>query len=392
MGHCCDNESDKKTTAGDESEPSFDSSCASSRAPSDEGQDTGDAEVSCCEPKKSFDYLLWVPLAAVCVLYVMHLFGLNASILDVAPVLNTLSLSVYTMMNTMAWGLVVGILMVAILSYVPRELVLSAMGASEGLPGILRATAAGVLLDLCSHGILMVGAKLYERGVSTGQVMAFLIASPWNSFSLTVILIAFIGLSWTLIFIGLSVVIAITTGLLFNILVNRKVLPSNPNRHVLPEGFRFWPALLNEFSRVRFSFSGAKSFVLTGLNESKMVVRWLLIGVLIAALIQAFVTDVHFGQYFGPTVLGLFVTMVAATIIEVCSEGATPIAADIFHRAASPGNSFAFLMAGVSTDYTEIAVLKSRTKSWRIALFLPLLTLPQILVVAFIVNGMVTGL
>lgn len=40
--------------------------------------------------------------------------------------------------------------------------------------------------------------------------------------------------------------------------------------------------------------------------------------------------------------------------MELCSEGSLPIAADIFTRAKSPGNSFAFLMTGVSTDYTEI--------------------------------------
>ena len=72
--------------------------------------------------------------------------------------------------------------MVAILTKVPREFVVSLLGTGSGLNGILRATLGGVLLDLCSHGILMVGAKLYERGVSTGQVMAFLIASPWEFF------------------------------------------------------------------------------------------------------------------------------------------------------------------------------------------------------------------
>ena len=78
---------------------------------------------------------------------------------------------------------------------------MSILGTSKGLNGILRATAAGVLLDLCSHGILMVGAKLYERGASIGQVIAFLVASPWNSFSLTLILIALIGFWWTMGFI-----------------------------------------------------------------------------------------------------------------------------------------------------------------------------------------------
>ena len=64
---------------------------------------------------------------------------------------------------------------------------------------------------------------------------------------------------------------------------------------------------------------------------------------------------------------------IRATILEVCSEGSTPVAADILTRAKAPGNSFAFLMTGVSTDYTEIMILKDTTKSWKIALFLPLL-------------------
>jgi len=94
----------------------------------------------------------------------------------------------------------------------------------------------------------------------------------------------------------------------------------------------------------------------------------------------------HFETYFGPTLLGLGLTLVAATIIEVCSEGSTPIAADLLTRAGSPGNSFAFLMAGVSTDYTEIAVIKQTTNSWKITLLLPILTLPQIFVVAYFLN------
>lgn len=43
-------------------------------------------------------------------------------------------------------------------------------------------------------------------------------------------------------------------------------------------------------------------------------------------------------------------------------------------------------MAGVATDYTEIMVLKDVTKSWKIALFLPLITLPQVLLIGWILN------
>jgi hypothetical protein len=76
----------------------------------------------------------------------------------------------------------------------------------------------------------------------------------------------------------------------------------------------------------------------------------------------------------------------AATIIEVCSEGSIPIASDIFNIAKAPGNSFAFLMTGVATDYTEIMVLKETTKSWKIALLVPLITVPQIIIISYIMN------
>jgi uncharacterized membrane protein YraQ (UPF0718 family) len=72
--------------------------------------------------------------------------------------------------------------------------------------------------------------------------------------------------------------------------------------------------------------------------------------------------------------------------MEVCSEGSTLIAADLLTRAKAPGNSFSFLMTGVSANYTEIIVLKDTTKSWKISLFLPLLTVPQVVMIARLMN------
>ncbi|MDH3324524.1 MAG: ATPase, partial [Candidatus Peregrinibacteria bacterium] len=46
-----------------------------------------------------------------------------------------------------------------------------------------------------------------------------------------------------------------------------------------------------------------------------------------------------------------------------------------------------FLMTGVSTDYTEIISLKETTKSWKISLFLPLITVPQVIILAYLLNN-----
>lgn len=356
------------------------SSCCGSSSEADAG--------GCCDSDSGRpDYLLWGSMVFVVAGYGMHLAVLLAAPqwADTAP--GRLGHGVFELINTMAWGAALGILMVALLSRVPRELVMSLLGTNSGVGGMLRATGAGLLLDLCSHGILLVGAKLYERGASIGQVMAFLIASPWNSFSLTLILVALIGLSWTLAFIVLSALVAIVTGLIFDALVARKVLPANPNSSPLPENFSFWGTAWSALRQGQYNHRGLWRFLVDGVRESRMVLRWLLFGVLLAALIRTFVPADYFGTYFGPSALGLGVTLLVATVLEVCSEGSTPIAADIFTRAAAPGNSFAFLMTGVSTDYTEIMVLKETTRSWKLALFLPLVTLPQVVVIALALNA-----
>ncbi len=343
---------------------------------------------SCCDSDKTtFDYLLWISFAIVFLFYSLFLVGVEHNAENyILNSITGMAHAAYDLVNTMALGALFGVIMVALLSKMPKELVISALGTNKGIQGLLRATGAGLLLDLCSHGILMVGAKLYERGVSTGQVMAFLIASPWNSFSLTLILIALIGLPWTLIYILLSILIAITTGYAFEWCTRKNILPSNPNTSDLPKNFEFFPALKKEVCGITLSSKSLYRFIKEGIAESKMVLRWLLFGIVLASLIRVFVPEDIFGTYFGPTLIGLAVTLGVATVLEVCSEGSTPIAADIFNRAGAPGNSFAFLMTGVSTDYTEIMVLKDTTKSWKMALFLPLITLPQIVLIALLIN------
>lgn len=295
--------------------------------------------------------------------------------------------AIYDLVNTMWWGVLFGIMLVGFLSKIPREFVMKILGNGGGLKGIIRATIAGILLDLCNHGILLVGMKLYERGATIGQTMAFLIASPWNSLTLTIILIALIGIKWTMLFILLSFVIAVISGLIFELLVKRGVLPANPNKTDLPHDFKILKETKKRLNKTHFTPKYLKEMAILGTKESKLVLRWLFFGVVLAAIIRAVVDADQFAVFFGATLAGLGATILAATIIEVCSEGSTPIAADLLTRAEAPGNSFAFLMTGVSTDYTEIMSIKETTRSWKISLFLPLVTVPQVVAISWIINS-----
>jgi uncharacterized membrane protein YraQ (UPF0718 family) len=342
----------------------------------------------CCSTettKKSRpDILLWSTLVLVSFGYLVDLF-LSAQLAGLSSAVGVLFSAVREIMNSMWIGLGLGMLFVGLLGRVPREFVTALLGKGDTFVGILRATFAGVLLDLCSHGILLVAMRLYQRGASLGQVMAFLIASPWNSLSLTVILIALIGWQWTLLFIACSMFIGIFSGLIFNALVTTGKLPANPNTVEL-NGFKAWPEAKQRFKATTFDMGWLTSMLWEGLKDSRMIVRWLLLGVLLAASIRTFVPIDSFQTYFGATMAGLGMTLLVATVLEICSEGSTPIAADLVTRAQAPGNGFAFLMTGVATDYTEIMSLKETTGSWKVALFLPLITVPQVVLFSWVMN------
>ncbi|QJE96688.1 permease [Luteolibacter luteus] len=346
------------------------------------GGPAGQEASSCCSPssKGRVDWLLWGSLLLVAAGIAGHFIGMGPKWW------HTFSHGSWEFMSKAWWGLLAGIVAVGVIGRMPQELITGLLGKSGSFSGILRATFAGTLLDLCNHGILMVGAQLYRKGASLGQTLAFLVASPWNSLSLTLILASLIGWKWMLLFIILSMMIGVLTGWIADLLVKRGKLPANPNHRELPEDFRFGPAFREGLSRVKPTGENLKAIAKAGMSESRMILRWIFFGVVLAAAIRAFVPNEIFSQYFGPSLLGLALTLVATTLIEVCSEGSSPIAADLLTRAAAPGNAFTFLMAGAATDYTEVMVLRETTKSWKAALALPLITVPQVLLVAWLLN------
>lgn len=342
----------------------------------------------CCDgqktetEKKNIDWFLWVTFTVVALGYFYALFFRTHN-----QYIKEFVVTIFDLMNRMSWGLFIGIVFVGILEKIPKELVQKIMGKGGSFAGILRATLAGTLLDMCSHGILLVGMKMYQRGLSIGQTMAFLIASPWNSLSLTLVLWGLIGFKWMMSFLLFSMLIALISGFIFDKLVAAKKLPKNPNKIQLPANYSARKDLKKIFMSKNWKLKNWGDILWKGLSGSRMVLKWIFFGVIAAALMRTFVTPAQMQIIFGPTLAGLGITLFVATILEICSEGSAPIAAEILTSARAPGNSFAFLMTGVSSDYTEVMSIKEATKSWKIALLLPLITLPQVILLAVIMNA-----
>lgn len=354
------------------------SSCCSSKS-----EPPKEEVASCCGGGggRRVDWLLWGSMVVVAAGMIGHFVGTGPSWWL------TYAHATYEFMMKAWWGILAGMVAVTIIGRFPKELIAGLLGRGGSFSGILRATFAGVFLDLCNHGVLMIGMQLYRKGASLGQTLAFLVASPWNSFTLTLILIGLIGWKWTLAFIGLSMLIGILTGWIADLLIRRGALPANPNEVELPEDFRISASLREAVSNLKPGGGNFRQMVVTGWKESQMILRWIFFGIALAGVIRAGVPPEIFGKFFGPTLAGLGLTLLATTVIEVCSEGSSPIAADLLNRAGAPGNAFTFLMAGAATDYTEILALRETTKSWKATMALPVITVPQVLVISWVLNA-----
>lgn len=281
------------------------------------------------------------------------------------------------------WAIILGLLIGGIIDkFVPREYISKYLSAHKKTT-IFNAVILGFLMSACSHGILAIAIELYKKGASIPAVIAFLLASPWANLPITILLFGFFGVK-ALFLIGSAIIIAIITGLIYQVLDKKGWIEKSPN--IKEVKFSMRNDIKKRWKAHHFNLKKDGGGVLSGMwSLNKMVTWWILIGMLLASFARAFIPQHFFINYMGASLLGLIVTLVLATIIEVCSEGSSPLAFEIFRQTGAFGNAFVFLMVGVATDYTEIGLLWSNIGK-KTALWLPVITVPQILVLGYLFN------
>jgi uncharacterized membrane protein YraQ (UPF0718 family) len=276
--------------------------------------------------------------------------------------------------------------------FVPREYIVKLLAGSRKRV-IARATLLGFLASTCSHGCLALSMELYRKGASIPAVVSFLLASPWASMSLTLILLGLFGLK-ALWIIGGALMIAFVTGLIFQRLARRGLLESNPHTTTLAEDYSIWRDLGSRWREHQWTRQhlrdDARGVVAGMVPLGRMVLGWVQLGLLLSSVIGGLVPHGIFDRFLGPSIGGLFATLVFAAVMEVCSEGTAPLAFELYRHTGAFGNAFAFLMGGVVTDYTELGAVWSnigrRTVLWLLAV-----TLPMVIVMGMLLNLWLAG-
>lgn len=290
------------------------------------------------------------------------------------------------------WAILIGFLIGGIIDYfIPRKYIEKYLSRHKKRT-ILYSIIFGFLMSACSHGILAIAIALYKKGASTAAVVSFLLASPWANLPITFLLFGFFGTKAILIIVS-AIIIALTTGLIYQVLERKNLVECDKctigEDKPLHTKFSIIKDMKKRFREYKFTRKNNTDAIVGTFKGSwsltKMVLWWLIIGMLMAAFARAYIPQDLFQQYMGPTVIGLLVTLFFATIIEVCSEGSAPLAFEIFQKTGAFGNSFTFLMAGVATDYTEIGLIWHNIGR-KAAIWLPIITVPQVLILGYIFN------
>ncbi|MCM8782382.1 MAG: permease [Candidatus Omnitrophica bacterium] len=286
------------------------------------------------------------------------------------------------------WAVLLGLFLGGVIDYyIPREYVSKILSRKKPCT-IFNAVFLGFLMSACSHGILALSIELHKKGASNPAVVSFLLASPWANFAVTMMLLSLFGLKGLFIVLA-ALIVAINTGFIFMFLEKKGLIEKNKNVVEVAKDFFIFKDFKTRVKNYRFNLtrliSGTKGVVKGMVELADMVLWWIILGMFIASIASAYIPGHFFHKFMGRTLLGLLVTLGIATLIEVCSEGSSPLSFEIYRQTHALGNSFAFLMAGVATDYTEIGLLWVNVGR-HVALWMPLVTLPQVVAIGYLFN------
>jgi len=230
--------------------------------------------------------------------------------------------------------------------------------AGRGFGPVLKASLFGVPLPLCSCGVIPVSASLRRHGASRAATTAFLLSTPQTGVDSIAVTYALLGP----VFAVFRPIAALITGLVGGGLVQ---LFGEPDTRVAATGST--PGTCTDACCADKEGRSIASRVLRYgfVVLPRDIGLALLVGILIAGVMAALITQDHLKAYIGGGVLSILLMMAAGVPVYVCATASVPIAAGFLHVGASPGAALAFLIAGPATNaaaFTTIwKVLKRRT-------------------------------
>jgi uncharacterized protein len=254
----------------------------------------------------------------------------------------------YFLVSEMAPYLLFGFLFAGLLkAFFPTTGIPRYMG-KRNFRSILNAAILGVPLPLCSCGVIPTAVSFYRGGATKGATTSFLISTPQTGVDSIFATYSLLGLPFAII----RPVVAMLTGLLggtaSHLLDKNQLSPADKN-----------PDLNAPVAKVSFG-KKVKTVFQYGFGELvEDIVKWLVIGLVAAALLSMLIPDSFFSQYIGNPWIEMAMVLVASVPLYICATGSIPLAAVLLMKGISPGAALVFLMAGPATNIATMMVISN---------------------------------
>ncbi|MBA4357085.1 MAG: hypothetical protein C0405_05085 [Desulfovibrio sp.] len=238
----------------------------------------------------------------------------------------------------------------------PADLLARHFGG-RGPLSVLKAALIGVPLPLCSCGVLPAAMGLRRQGAGPGATTAFMIATPESGVDSIAITYAMIDPIMTVLRPVSALLTATVAGLAANLLPERlihAVKAETPCTTGCCSGgvATTAPARKMRLSeRLRDGLGHAYGEMLADVG------LWLVLGVLVAGAIAAFVPPSFFLDVLGGEFTSMLAMLIVGVPMYVCASSSTPIAASLLLKGLSPGAALVFLLSGPATNATTITVM-----------------------------------
>lgn len=215
-----------------------------------------------------------------------------------------------------------------------------------GAWAVIKAALIGVPLPLCSCGVLPTAVSLRRNGASKGAATSFLIATPQTGVDSIAATYSLLGPAFAVIRPVAALVTAFVGGMIADRVDRDSDNASDEDVDTIDA-----PQSSGFIARVRAAFH--YGFVEMVQNIGK----WLIIGLVIAALITVFVPDGFFTFFAGYPLLAMIAVVIIAVPMYVCSTGSIPIALSLMLKGLSPGAAFVLLMAGPAANFASMIIV-----------------------------------
>ena len=255
------------------------------------------------------------------------------------------------MLAEMAPYLLLGFFFAGLLrAFVPKSIYRKHL-APRNMKSVVKAALLGIPLPLCSCGVIPTSVGLRREGASHGACTSFLIATPQTGVDSIAATYSLMGLPFAIVRPIAALFTSMFGGWLVNKFANedetlseettKETAECNCDQHPSPS---FWN---NFISAMRYAF----------VEMLQDVGKWLVVGLLIAALITVAVPNEWLAALHDYKLLNMLIVLAVAIPMYVCATGSIPIAVSLMAKGLTPGAALVLLMAGPAVNSASMLVV-----------------------------------